>query len=109
MWFDVEKKKKQHRDEKRLRNLYNQADKNGGEIVEIEKEDGSEDGPSLIQGPGEPSAADLSALTSSSSASKGSNNIANDNAEQQKKEEKNDNADNENNNTSGAYTISPAE
>ncbi|MGN0231079.1 MAG: hypothetical protein ACI4A8_02580, partial [Muribaculaceae bacterium] len=57
----------EYRDEKGIRNLYNQADKNGGWIVEIEKEDRSEDGLTLIQDKKESSAADLSALTPSSS------------------------------------------
>ena len=62
----------EYRDDKGLENLYNQAERNHGEIIELEKEDGSEDGPSLIQDQSESSAADLSALTSSS-GSKGIN------------------------------------
>ena len=56
----------EYRDEQKLQRLYNQARKNRGEIIEIQKEDGGEDGLSLIQNPVRSSAADLSALTPSS-------------------------------------------
>jgi hypothetical protein len=61
----------EYRDGKALRNLYNQAEKEGREILEIEKRSNREDGPFLIQDPAESSAADLSALPDTSSEDKG--------------------------------------
>ena len=51
----------EYRSDKKLRNLYNQANRNGGLIIEVE-ESQREDDPSLIQDSEEPSAAGLSAL-----------------------------------------------